>query len=448
MKRLAPLAFGAAIGCGLLCLADNPIIQTIYTADPAPLVHNGRVYLYTGHDEDKSTWFTMKDWRCFSSADMVNWTHHASPLAVSSFTWARADAWAGHVIERDGKFYFYVPVNRKGGGMSIGVAVADSPTGPFRDAIGKPLIAVGEGNIDPAAFIDDDGQAYLYWGNPTPKYVKLNRDMISFDEGVGIVEVPLTAESFGKRSKAGDKRATLYEEGPWPYKRNGLYYLVFAAGPIPEHIGYSTGRTATGPWTYRGVVMPTEGRSFTNHPGIIDFKGSSYFFYHNGALPGGGGFTRSVCVEQFDYNPDGTIPTIKMSRTGPNPVAHLNPFEKTEAETICLASGIETTVDKKGNVYVTDISDGDFIKVKAVDFGDKGAKRLLASLAATAEGSEIKVRIDSADGKIVGILKAKPTGEAEKWETQSTDVETITGVHDLYFTFTGGAINFDWWQFE
>ncbi|MGN6627523.1 MAG: family 43 glycosylhydrolase, partial [Tepidisphaeraceae bacterium] len=138
--KLLPLL---ALALGRTCLADNPIIQTLYTADPAPLVYHDRVYLYTGHDEDKSTWFTMKDWRCFSSTDMVNWTDHGSPLAVTSFDWARSDAWAGQVIERAGKFYYYVPMNRKGGGMSIGVAVSDSPTGPFKDAIGKPLISAG-----------------------------------------------------------------------------------------------------------------------------------------------------------------------------------------------------------------------------------------------------------------------------------------------------------------
>jgi len=90
--------------------ADNPIVQTIYTADPAPLVYNGRVYLYTGHDEDNSTWFNMRDWRVWSSADMVNWTDHGSPLNIASFSWASKDAWAGQAIYRNGKFYWYVPM--------------------------------------------------------------------------------------------------------------------------------------------------------------------------------------------------------------------------------------------------------------------------------------------------------------------------------------------------
>ena len=106
--------------------------------------------------------------------------------------------------------------------------------------------------------------------------------------------------------------------------------MIFAGGPISEHIAYSTSNSPTGPWTYRGKIMPTQGSSFTNHAGVIDFRGNSYFFYHNGALPGGGGFNRSVCVEQFKYNADGTFPTINMTTTGPSQIGNLNPYVKTE----------------------------------------------------------------------------------------------------------------------
>ncbi|MBN2612799.1 MAG: family 43 glycosylhydrolase, partial [Bacteroidales bacterium] len=201
--------------------SQNPIIQTIYTADPAPMVHNDTVYLYTTHDEDVTVnnFFTMNDWRCYSSTDMVNWTDHGMVLSYTDFSWARGDAWAGQCIHRNGKFYFYVPVNQKNGGNAIGVAVSDSPTGPFSDALGSPLTS-GYGYIDPTVFIDDDGQAYLYWGNPNLYHVKLNEDMISFDETVGVVQVPLTVESFGPRDNTD--RETSYEEGPWFFKRNNL----------------------------------------------------------------------------------------------------------------------------------------------------------------------------------------------------------------------------------
>jgi arabinoxylan arabinofuranohydrolase len=425
--------------------ALNPIVQTIYTADPAPLVHDGRVYLYTGHDEDGSTYFTMRDWWVFSSADMVNWTAHGSPLSLSSFTWASRDAWAGQCIERNGKFYWYVPVRATSGATQIGVAVADSPTGPFADALGHPLVSNAQ--IDPTVFIDDDGQAYLYYGNPDLYYVKLNEDMISYAGSP--VKVPLTPESFGVRSKTD--RPTQYEEGPWLFKRSGTYYMVFTGGPISEHISYSTGPTATGPWTFGGVIMPTQGTSFTNHAGIADFAGNSYFFYHNGALPGGGGYTRSVAVESFTYGEDGTIPTINMTSAGVSPVATLDPYARVEAETIAWEKGVEleATSDDDGGLDVTQISHGDYIRVMNVDF-DAGAASFEARVAADSSGGNIELRLDGATGALLGTCIVPRTGGWQTWATVSCKVTGATGIHDLYLVFTGGSgdlFNLGWWQF-
>jgi hypothetical protein len=431
--------------------AKNPVIQTMYTSDPAPMVYNDTVYLYTGHDEDGSTWFTMNDWRCYSSKDMVNWTDHGSPLSYKEFSWSRGDAWAGQCVERNGKFYFYVPINKIGGHMAIGVAVSDSPTGPFKDPLGHPLAETGKGDIDPTVFIDDDGQAYLYWGNPYLWYVKLNEDMISYDETVGIVQVPLTEESFGKRI-GNAERATLYEEGPWFYKRNGIYYMVYAASGIPENIAYSTSTSPTGPWTFRGVIMPTQGGSFTNHPGLADYKGNSYFFYHNGALPGGGGFTRSVCVEQFKYNEDGTFPTINMTLEGVTPVGNVNPYTRNEAEMIAWQYGIKTEPCSQGGMNVCDIDDGDYIKVCSVDFGNVGARTFTASVSSALDGGSIELHLDSPDGTVIGILPVPCTGSWDNWETATTNISGAVGVHNLYFLFKGEAtenlFKVDYWRFE
>ncbi|MDG4840305.1 family 43 glycosylhydrolase [Micromonospora sp. WMMD967] len=439
---------------GLLCVlalvpgtarADNPIVQHIYTADPAPLVHNGRVYLYTGHDEDGSTYFTMREWRVFSSADMVNWTDHGVPMNLATFAWADANAWAGQVIARNGKFYWYVPVRQRSNGqMVIGVAVGDSPTGPFRDAIGRPL--VGNGEIDPHAFIDDDGQAYLYWGNPGLWYVKLNADMISFSGSA--TRIPLTTAGFGTRN-GNASRPTLYEEGPWVFKRNGLYYNVFAAECCSEFIAYSTATGPTGPWTYRGTIMPRQGASFTNHAGVIDFQGGSYFFYHNGALPGGGGFTRSVAVEKFTYNSNGTFPTINMTTTGAPQVGTLNPYVRQEAETIAWGSGIETEASSEGGMNVGWIENGDYIKVKGVAFGT-GATTFTARVASGASGGRIEVRLDSASGPVVGTCTVGGTGGWQTWTSTTCAVSGATGTRDLYLRFAGGSgnlFNLNWWQF-
>lgn len=439
---LLPVALTAPAGPAA---ADNPIVQTVYTADPAPLVHDGRLYVYTSHDEDGSTYFTMKDWRVFSTTDMANWTDHGSPMGLATFAWAEADAWAGQVVERDGRFFFYVPVKQRGGGMAIGVGVSDSPTGPFRDAIGRPL--VGNGEIDPTVMIDDDGQAYLYWGNPNLWYVKLNRDMVSYSGSP--TRIPLTTAGFGTRPGNVANRPTLYEEGPWVYKRNGTYYNVFAAECCSEFIGYSTAPGPTGPWTYRGTVMPKQGSSFTNHPGVVDYRGRSYFFYHNGALPGGGGFTRSVAVEQFTYGADGSIPLMNMTTAGPPQIEPLDPYVTQQAETMAWASGVETERATEGGLNLAFIGNGDWVRVKGVAFGS-GAASFSARVASATSGGRIEVRLDGASGPVVGTCTVPGTGGWQTWTTVTCPVSGATGTRDLVLRFAGGSgelFNVGSWQF-
>lgn len=455
VHRGPALGLAFAFSMSGISQAVNPIIQTRYTADPAPLVHDGTVYLYTSHDEDGSSWFTMKDWLLYSSEDMVNWTDHGSPASLETFTWAKDNAWAVQAIKRDGKFYLYVPVEQNTGGMAIGVAVADNPIGPFKDPLGKPLVAHGWGDIDPTVFIDDDGQAYLAWGNPTYKWLRLNRDMISYETSVGDKGVfvgPMTVEAFGKRKT--DDRETAYEEASWLYKRNGIYYNIHAGGPVPEHLAYTTAGSPAGPWKYGGIVMPTQGGSFTNHAGVIDFKGKTYLFYHNGALPGGGGFTRSVCVDELKFNPDGSIVEINMTREGVAPVATLDPYVRNEAETIAWETGIETEPSSQGGMAVHDIDSGDFIRVMNVDFGAEGAGTFTASVwsetrAKAAKGGSIELRLDRLDGPVIGTLSVGYTDS--QWKRETTNVSGATGKHDLFFVFlgepAGDLFKFDHWQF-
>lgn len=443
MLTVAALAVPAALAAP--ARADNPIVQTIYTADPAPMVHDGRLYVYTTHDEDGSTWFTMRDWRVYSTTDMANWTDHGSPMSLATFSWAQSDAWAGQVVERDGKFFFYVPVVKRGGGNAIGVGVSDSPTGPFRDAIGRPLVDNSE--IDPSVMIDDDGQAYLYYGNPNLWVARLNRDMVSLAGSP--TRIPLTTAGYGTRPGNVANRPTLYEEGPWVYKRNGTYYNVFAAECCSEFIGYSTSPTPTGPWTYRGTVMSRQGSSFTNHPGVVDYRGRSYFFYHNGALPGGGGFTRSVAVEQFTYGGDGSIPQMNMTTAGPPQIEPLDPYVTQQAETSAWASGVETERATEGGLNVAFISNGDWVRVKGVGFG-AGAATFSARVASATSGGRIEVRLDSATGPVVGTCTVPGTGGWQTWATTTCPVSGASGTRDLVLRFAGGSgelFNLGSWQF-
>ena len=442
--------FAVAVATSVSARGANPVVQTNFTADPAPMVHDGVLYLYTSHDEDDAPpgmgHFRMLDWKCYSSTDMANWTDNGTVASLATFPWAVQDndAWAPQVVERGGRFYLYVPISVSGQPKNvIAVAVADSPLGPFKDALGHPLIDKAAGTIDPTVFVDDDGQAYLYWGNPNLWYVKLNRDMISYSGD--IVKEP---------TKPGN-----YQEGPWFYKRNGHYYLAYASTCCPEGIGYAMSDGPTGPWVYKGHIMqPNEGSS-GNHPAIVDYKGGSYAFGFNYrlnfALTDKHRERRSVCVAKFDYNPDGTIPTLPWwNSEGVPQIGALNPYERTEAETICWSEGIKSEPCSEGGLNVYPTQDGAYIKVKGVDFGDEGAGTFTASVAcgATAgssKGGSIELHLDSVVGPLIGTLSVPDTGG--QWKIETTAVTGPTGTHDLFLVFrtapTASCFKADYWQF-
>lgn len=285
----------------------NPVIKHIFTADPAALVHNDTLFIYTGHDEQTNgDFFLMNDWHVFSTIDMVNYTDHGAKLSVSDFSWAKANAFAGHCVEYDNRFWWFVPLTHKtikvGEGFAIGVAVSDNPTGPFVDAIGEPLITDNTPNsvvlnIDPVVFIDDDGQIYLYWGSwGACRYVKLKNNMIEMEGPVQTVN------------------AHNFFEAPYIHKRNDIYYLTYAI-EFPSKTAYSVSNSVTGPWEYKGILNDYVENSNTNHQAILKYKDTWYFIYHNGALPSGGTYRRSVCVDLLHYNEDGTMQKIIQTET-------------------------------------------------------------------------------------------------------------------------------------
>lgn len=430
-------------GCGLLnCLnvnAQRPIIQTKYTADTAPMVYNDTVFLYTTHDEDDAEGFKMQDWLLYTSTDMVNWTDHGVVASLKSFDWVKRDngAWAEQVVERNGKFYMYCPIH----GNGIGVLVSDSPYGPFKDPLGKPLVWQKEhwDDIDPTVFIDEDGQAYMYWGNPNCYYVKLNEDMISYSGD--IVKLKETPEH--------------YQEGPWFYKRNGHYYLAFASTCCPEGIGYAMSDSPTGPWKTKGYIMrPTE-RTRGNHPGIMDYKGKSYVFGLNYDLLKLETNThyerRSVSVAEMHYNEDGTIQEVPYwADTKLEQIGTFNPFRKVEAETMAWGYGLKTAPNADKSLSVVDVNNGEYICVRGVNFGKNKARRFEVS-ALPLEGGNLKIRLDAPDGKIVGNVNIPQGNETSKYELYSCEVNAVSGIHDLYLSFEGennkDLFELDYWKF-
>jgi hypothetical protein len=296
-------------------LASNPIVKDIFTADPAALVDKGRVYVYVGKDEAPvgGKEYVMNEWRVYSSCDMKRWTDHGSPLRYSTFKWAGRDAWASDVVKRNGKYYFYSTVDHAAlKSKAIGVAVSDSPTGPFVDARGTALVTndmtkespIPWDDIDPAVFIDDDGQAYLYWGNTVMKYAKLKPNMIEIDGPIHTVGLDN------------------FVEAAYLHKHKGTYYLSYSQ-KFPEQTVVMSGPTATGPWTWGGVIMEKNSNVNTIHQAIVEFNGKSYIFYHNGKLPTGGEYRRSVAVEELHYGPDGKI--LPVAQTAEGPAANPSP---------------------------------------------------------------------------------------------------------------------------
>lgn len=293
----------------------NPLFTHKYTADPAAMVHGGTFYLYAGQDVGDGRGYNIPNWLVFSTQDMETWYEHPVPLRTGDFSWAIGNSsWASQVIERNGKFYWYISTEHASvKGKAIGVAVSDNPTGPFKDARGSALITnnmttdctrISWDDIDPTVWIDDDGQAYLFWGNTCCYYAKLKENMIELDGEIMKVDIPY------------------FTEAPWIHKHGDWYYLSYAAW-FPEKICYAMSKNINGPWEYKGILNEIAGNSNTNHQAILEYKGEWYFVYHNGAIPTqGGSYLRSVCIDRLYYNEDGTIRRIQMTSEGVVPVSN------------------------------------------------------------------------------------------------------------------------------
>jgi len=458
----------------LLCIgsvsamAQNPFVYHCYTADPAPMVFEGNDSLYVYCDEDMNVpgvndFYYMERYRVYSTVDMVNWTDHGNAMPRTNFKWAReGTCWASQCVKSNDKYYWYMCLSKPNDWRHfIGVGVSKTPSGPFKDAKGDHIISTGGGgDIDPTVFIDDDGKAWIYWGNNKLCYSQLGRSMLT---AISINNVELTEEAFGgkkvtENGKEVIKGTDCYEEGPWLDKRGDNYYLIYAAGGVPEHISYSMSKSPKGPWEYKGVVMSNQDTgSFTNHSGIVHYKDKDYFFYHSGWAAGGGGYNRSMCVEEMHFNEDGTIQPITATKTGVKPICAMDPYLRQQAETMNRGEGIHVVGDESTGVYVTDAHSGDYTRLRNLDFGEEGANSITIRVAsANTKPVTITVRKGSKTGTILARCKITPTGGLDKWEEQTFKTESpITGTMNLFFVFSGtidsgstSLANFDWWQFN
>ena len=440
----------AVLGATTLQLrADYPIASHRYLADPSSLVTKDRVYLYCSNDDESPVGgsYNIPNVICVSSSDMKNWTDHGSVFrAADSTTWAKK-TWAPAAIERAGKFFLYFG----NGGANIGVAVAPSPVGPFTEPLGQALLTHNTPGVqpaknmwlfDPGAFIDDDGQAYLYFGgngDNNVRAVKLNRDMISLE---------------GEVMKLN---ATNFFEAAWVFKRQGVYYFSYSTTPRAQmRIDYLTSNNPTNGFTYRGVVanQPPLNSNDNNHSAQFEFQGRWYHVYHNrivakeAGIPTG--FRRNLGFEEFSFNDDGAIKKVTYTTNGVAQLGQLNPYVRVEGETFNAQSGVETEPCSEGGLNLTELNQGDWVRIVGVDFA-KGGKKFSARVASTAQGGGIELRLGGLDGKLIGTCKVENTGGPQTWKAATCEVSGAAGVQDLYLKFTGSAgsqFNLDYWKCE
>lgn len=305
----------------------------VYGGDPSVMVDGDTLYLYVGHDTAAGNSYVIPEYLCYSTKDMETWNYEGVVLSMKDVTWAdRSSAWAGQVAKHGDKYYFYFcSWNRQDSGkQSIGVAVADSPTGPFVD-IGQALVngsfttnqTSDWNDIDPTVWIETDAAGeehrYLSWGNGKLFMCELNEDMVSVKDYNGDGQITFGADV---KEKTAPKSFT---EAAWIYRRQdasgsyyGDYYIFYAYGWREQMAYATTSDLMNGNITFQSVIMHPSATSNTNHMAVFDFLGKTWFIYHNGSLPKGSGYRRVACIEELIFAEDGSIPYIEETATGAN----------------------------------------------------------------------------------------------------------------------------------
>lgn len=448
-------------------LLANPILSHKYTADPQPIVWNNRLYVYASNDDQsivESDGYVIQAYTLVSTDDMANWVDHGEVFRVprdwrnnTSTTGARA--YAPGAAVRNNMVYLY-PC---GAGGPVGVVTAPRPEGPFTDVHnGRELVGRGAWcrncNVpwlfDPAAFIDDDGQAYLYFGGGGPnslRVIRLNNNMISLRDSQAItVEAPRIFEA------------------AYMHKRNNIYYFSYVndfeppAGEPGAAIVYMTGNNPVGPFTFRGPVLRNPAingqninRHNNNHHAPIEYQGRWYMFYHDRRVANANNAPsvnqRNISVDSLVYNADGTMREVVVTNDGVRQIKNFDPFRAIPASTINRQSGITTDSIRGEGVIVRSISANDWIRLKGVDFGT-GATRVTVRAASGSTGGSIEFRTGSNTGTLLGTCNITSTGGWETWRDFECTINRAAsaGVRDflfLVFRGTGEPFRLSRYQF-
>ena len=462
----------------LMAMAQNPVIRDQFSADPTARVFNGKVYLYPSHDilppqGARQDWFCMEDYHVFSSENLTDWTDHGMIVTQNKVPWVRPNSysmWAPDCVERNGKYYFYFPSAPKEGrgGFGVGVAIADSPEGPF---IPEPEPIKGVNGIDPCVLLASDGNAYIFWGNGRCAKLKDNMKELADDnpkEKVKFREREFEMTGVNCLKDLPNRQA----EGPFAFEANGWYYLTYPyVRENTEVLGYAMSKNPMGPYEYKGLIMAEHPNGcWTNHHSIVNYKGQWYLFYHSNFFSPGDDKRRSVCIEKLSFNADGTIQEVKETMRG---VGINKATEKIQIDRYSTAAaGVTTdhvdTLRAFAGDYATMPTKGSWIQYNDVDFSCLTDGYMLISVKA-ADDTEFCVREGSPKGKVLARFKLtvrppEPAAGAaanpmmmrfnrdlrNQWMTQTAALEyTPKGTTNLVFTNEGnGALSVDWIQFK
>lgn len=467
MKKIVLTLF---LAVPLLASAQNPIIRDQFTADPTARVFNDKVYLYPSHDifppeGQRQDWFCMEDYHVFSSENLTDWTDHGVIVTQNKVPWVRPDSysmWAPDCVYRNGKYYFYFPSAPKDGrGFGIGVAIADSPEGPF---VPEPENIKGISGIDPCVLLASDGNAYIFWGAGRCAKLKDNMKELADDTPKETV-------------KWGDREFEMYgvnclkdlpnrqAEGPFAFEYNGNYYLTYPyVRENTEVLAYAMSKSPMGPYEYKGLIMAEQPNGcWTNHHSIVNYKGQWYLFYHHNYFSPRDDKRRSACIEKLYFNPDGTIQEVKQTLRG---VGINQATEKIEIDRYSAASdGVTDELIDTVNTfrsYMATIPVKGWLKYSDIDFSCLTDGYLVIS-AKAADNTSFYIREKTPDGKILAkidmtVKPEQPAGMpamfrrdfSNQWLTNTAALEfTPKGVTDLVITVEGNApVSVDWIQFK
>ena len=452
--------------------AQNPIIRDQFTADPTARVFNNKVYLYPSHDivppqGQRQDWFCMEDYHVFSSENLTDWTDHGVIVSQNEVPWVRPDSysmWAPDCVERNGKYYFYFPSTPKEGrGFGVGVAIADSPEGPFVPE-SEPIKGIN--GIDPCVLLASDGNAYIFWGPGRCAKLKPNMKELADDTPKEMVKWgEHEFEMMGGNCLKGlpNRQA----EGPFAFEYNGNYYLTYPyVREDTEVLAYAMSKHPMGPYEYKGLIMAEhQNGCWTNHHSIVYYKGQWYLFYHHNAFSPRDDKRRSVQIEKLYFNADGTIREVKptLRGVGINKATEKIEIDRYSAASMDVSAALIDTVNTFRSYQVTLPQKGSWLRYDAVDFSSLTDGYLAVNVKAS-DNTEFYVREKNAKGKVIAKVKLTVKSEttfpgmstpfrrdqSNQWLTLTVPLEyQPKGITDLVVTNEGAAdFSINWLQFK